>query len=170
MLFGTLLMVTGSSLTTALTPGSPRLHWILYQLPLGLGAGLSFQQTYTAVQTLLPEADVATGLVALSFAQEIGGIIVLALSQNIFLNFLATRLPAVVPGFERGDLLEHGIEDLPLAVPKEYREIVYEEYGKAIVSVFFVGLACACLTVFGLGIEWKSVKEEKKVEEVERQT
>lgn len=167
MALGTVLMVLGATLMTTFTVTTSPWQYLLYQIPAGLGAGIAFQQPYTAVQTLLPDADVATGLMTLTFMQEIGDIIALGVAQNLFLSLSARRLARVVPGFDRRELLDNGVASLPNAVPEKYRDAVLEVYNQSVVDVFYVGLACACLTACAIGIEWRSIKEEKKTEQDE---
>lgn len=166
MLAGVALCIVASVLLTTLTVDTPAYIYLLYQIPLGVGAGLAWQQPYTAVQAILPQKDVATGIVVLSFTQQLGGIAALAVSQNVFLNLLVEKLTALeVPGLDVGRILDGGPLGLADAVGEGDREVVYGAYMEAIVGVYWVGVLCALFTVASIGIEWRSVKEEKKVEE-----
>ena len=161
MLAGTIFMAVGAGLMTGLYLDTPPAQWITYQVLLGLGAGLSFQQTYTAVQTVLPEKHIATAIVVLSFTQELGAIVALAIAQNLFLFLLTAKLQFQIPGLEPKDVLEHGTVNLPSLVAPQYRERVLDALNESLFAVFVLGVTCAILTVSALGIEWKSVKEEK---------
>ena len=162
MLAGTILASIGAGLTTTFQADTPSGQWISYQILIGVGSGLIFQQSYTAVQTVLPEKNVATALVVLNFMQEIGGIVVLAVSQNVFLNLLTEKLLKIVPGLDKRTILDKGLSDLVESIPQQYRREVIDAYDQSIVAVFYIGLICAVLTLCGLGIEWRSVKQEKK--------
>jgi MFS family permease len=162
MVAGTILLSVGGGLITTFSRSTPPAQWIIYQAIFGTGAGLLFQQSYTAIQTVLPEQHVATALVVLSFTQELGAIVGLAISQNIFLTRLTSRLVDVVPGLDPREILDHGTVGLPSVVPEEFRNVVYQAYNETIVDVFYVGLVAACATICAIGIEWRSVKEEKK--------
>ena len=164
MLLGTVLLAVGAGLITTLGVHTPAANWIFYQILLGSGAGLAWQQPFTAVQTVLQEKNVATALVALSFIQELGGIVSLSISQNVFLTLLVSRLTKAVPELDPRKILDLGTLSLRDAVPPKYLAAVYEVYNATIVNVFYVGLACACLTIAAVGIEWRSVKEEGKNE------
>lgn len=161
MALGTIMLAVGSGLLTTFQIASPKSVWIGYQIIYGIGAGLAFQQTYTAVQTVLPERFVPTALVCLSFTQELGGVVALTLAQNVFLNLTVSRILKIVPGLERGAIVEQGTVGLPTSLPEEYQPAVYKAYNRTIVDVFYIGLAAAILTVCSMGIEWRSVREVK---------
>lgn len=161
MALGTVMLALGSGLMTTFSIASPRSAWIGYQVVYGIGAGLAFQQTYTAVQTVLPERFVPTALVCLSFTQELGGVVALTLAQNVFLNLTVSRLLRIVPGLDRQKIVEQGTVGLPQSLPAEYQTAAYQAYNRTIVDVFYIGLAAAILTICSMGIEWKSVREHR---------
>ncbi|KAJ5500747.1 Major facilitator superfamily domain general substrate transporter [Penicillium expansum] len=167
MVTGTALMSVGAGLMTSFSEHTSTVEWIWFQILFGVGAGLAFQQPYTAIQTVLPEKHVATAIVVLSFTQELGGIVALAVSQNIFLNQLISKLKSTVPQLDPGSILDAGTLNLVNTVPEEYKGAVYSAYNATIIQVFYVGVACACMTICAIGIEWKSVKEEKSKESSE---
>ncbi|CAI7622763.1 unnamed protein product [Penicillium viridicatum] len=163
MVTGTALMAVGAGLITLFNEHTSTVEWIWFQILFGVGAGLAFQQPYTAIQTVLPEKHVATAIVVLSFTQELGGIVALAISQSIFLNLLISKLKSTVPQLDPGSILDAGALNLVNTVP-EYKGTVYSAYNATIIQVFYVGVACACVVICAIGIEWKSVKEEKSKE------
>ena len=165
MVIGSVLVAVGAGLITTFKVDTSAVKWVMYQLLFGTGAGLAFQQPYTAVQTVLPEDKVATALVVLSFTQELGGIIALAISQNIFQHRLYANSASTVPGFDPTVILKNGITDLTNSVPSQFQTGFLLAYNKTISEVFYVAAAFGCLTMIGaIGIEWKSVKSEKSTE------
>jgi fucose permease len=168
MAIGITLLAVGAGLLSTLQIQSPAAQWILYQVLYASGGGLLFQQTYTAVQVLLPAESVATALVCLSFTQQLGAITGLAVAQNLFLSLLATRLTAIVPGLDPRSVVEQGAVELLAQIPDEYKAQAYDAYMNSIVNVFYLGTVLACLTVCALGIEWRSVNGEKEKGESER--
>ena len=161
MAIGTLLLALGGGLLSTLQLYSLANEWVTYQVLFGIGAGLLFQQTYTAVQTILDDKLVATALVCLSFTQELGGIVALAVSQNIFLTLIIARLTKIVPDLDPRTIIDQGTVSLPNALPEQYRQQVYEVYTRTVTDVFYIGVVLACLTACALGIEWGSVKDEE---------
>jgi MFS family permease len=165
MIVGSVLVAAGAGLITTFKVDTSAVKWVIYQLLFGTGAGLAFQQPYTAVQTVLPEDKVATALVVLNFTQELGGIIALAISQNIFQHRLYANSAAAVPGFDPTLILKNGITDLRYHVPSQFQSGFLLAYNKTISEVFYIAVAFGCLTMMGaIGIEWKSVKLEKTAE------
>lgn len=161
MALGSILLAVGSGLMTTLQITTPASEWIGYQVSFGIGAGLAFQQTYTAVQTILPEKYVPTALVCLSFTQELGGVVALTVAQNVFLNLIVSRFRGIVPGLKRQSIIQEGTVNLPRIIPEQYRSDIYHAYNRTIVDVFYIGLAAAILTTCSLAIEWRSVREDK---------
>jgi MFS family permease len=165
MVIGSVLVAVGAGLITTFKVDTSAVKWVIYQLLFGTGAGLAFQQPYTAVQAVLHEDKVATALVVLNFTQEIGGIIALAISQNIFQHRLYANSAANVPGFDPTLILKNGITDLKNSVPSQFQTGFHFAYNKTISEVFYVAVAFGCLTMIGaVAIEWKSVKSEKSAE------
>jgi MFS family permease len=168
MAIGSALLAVGAGLMSTFEVDSPKAEWIGYQILYGIGAGLAFQQTYTAVQTVLPEKYVPTALVCLSFTQELGGVVALSVAQNVFLNLTISRFLGIVPGLQRQTIVEQGTVSLPSSIPAEYQPAIYQAYNQTIVDVLYIGLATSILTICSLCIEWKSVRNEKKEETDDR--
>ncbi|KAJ5087945.1 hypothetical protein N7456_011561 [Penicillium angulare] len=165
MVVGSILMAIATGLFTTFSPTTPPSEWIAYQVIYGIGVGLAFQQPYTAVQTVLPESAVPTGLVVLSFTQEIGGIVALSIAQNMFTNRLTRNLAKEVPGLDPRVVLKNGALGIKNIVGSADAPGVKTAYNDAIVDVYYLTLALTCMTVFGaIFIEWRSVKEEKSDE------
>jgi hypothetical protein len=162
LMLGSVLMTLGCGLMTTLRPDTGAGKWISYQILYGIGIGLAFLPPYIAVQTVLPESMVPTALVMLSFAQQFGGIVILSIAQNVFLNGLDHNLATQVPGLDPDTLLGSGALGLINAVPAKFRDQVLIAYNGALVNVFYIALGLTCvLVVSTLGIEWKSVKKGK---------
>ena len=163
LLFGSVLAAIGAGLITTLAPDTSAEKWIAYQIVYGFGIGLAFQPPYIAVQTVLDDSLVPTALVMLSYTQQFGGIVILSIAQNVFLIRLASNLAAQVPGLDPRIVLDSGALGLIDAVPAEYRDQVLYAYNGALVNVFYIALGLQCVVFLcSLGIEWKSVKVEKK--------
>lgn len=159
LMIGSLLMTVGCGLITTLQLDTSTGQWISYQIIYGFGIGLAFLPPYIAVQTVLPESIVPTALVMLSFAQQFGGIVILSIAQNVFLNQLGHNLAKQVPELDPKTLLGSGALSLVTAVPANLRDQVLVAYNAALVDVFYVALGLTCVVVVCmLGLEWKSVK------------
>jgi len=163
LIFGSVLAAIGAGLITTLEPDTSADRWIAYQIVYGVGVGLAFQPPYIAVQAILDDSLVPTGLVLLSYTQQFGGIVILSVAQNVFLSRLGQSLAATVPDLDPGIVLDSGALGLIDAVPVKFRDLVLAAYNGSLSHVFYIALGLQCVVVVcALGIEWKSVREEKK--------
>jgi hypothetical protein len=162
LMLGSVLMTVGSGLITTLRPDTGAGKWISYQIIYGFGIGLAFQPPYFAVQTVLSESMVPTALVMLSFTQQLGGIVILSITQNVFLNRLSHNLATQVPGLDPNTVLGSGALGIINTIPAKFRDQVLVAYNGALVNVFYIALGLTCVVLVStLGMEWKSVKKGK---------
>ena len=162
LVLGSIIMTIGAGLITTLKPNLIASRWISFQILYGLGVGLTFQTPYIAVQTVLHDSEVPTALVMLSFTQLFGGVVMLSIAQNVFLNRLVSYLAMAVPQLDPKIILKTGALGLVTAIPAKFREQALIAYNKALTDVFYIALGLACLVfVSSLGVEWKSVKKSK---------
>lgn len=162
LIIGGTLAAIGAGLLTTLQPDTSAAKWISYQIVYSMGIGLAFQPPYVAVQTVLEEAMVPTALVLLGYAQQLGGIVMLAIAQNVFLARLAHNL-AQVPGWDAGAVSEGGALGVVHSAPANLRDQVLLAYNGALKDVLYITLALTCLVgVSMFGLEWRSVKEKKE--------
>ncbi|KAJ5946595.1 hypothetical protein N7454_003434 [Penicillium verhagenii] len=163
MILGGVMMSIGAGLTTTFNTTTSISHIIVYQAIFGLGCGLAWQQPYIAVQTATSTADVPSAIVVLTFGQLLGGVVMLAISQNIFAAELISGLATKVPGLDANLVLNSGVLSLREVIPSKYLTEALSVYNDALVKVFYTGMAIACVTTFGaLGSGWRSVKQADK--------
>ncbi|KAJ1327417.1 MFS multidrug transporter [Microdochium nivale] len=159
MLASTLAMSVGAGLMTTLAPSSPASAWIGYQVVLGLGPGLGFQQPLIAVQTVLDMADVPTGTALIVFLQSLGGALFVAVGQTVFANGLARELVLRLPGIDPALILSSGATNLKNILSPDQLVQAIAAYNTALTSTFFVGVGLAVAMLIGSSlVEWKSVK------------
>ena len=162
MVLGSILMAVATSLFTTFSPSTPPSEWIPYQILYGIGVGIAFQQPYTAVQTFLPDSEVATALVTLSFTQETGGIVALSIAQNMFTSRPTRNLAKEVPGLDPRIVLKNSVLGIKDIVSEGSVAGVKSAYNDAIIDVYYLALALTCLTVLAaISFEWKPIREEK---------
>lgn len=171
LMLGSIIMTVGAGLITTFIPATTPKSWISYQVIYGIGIGLTFQPPFIGVQTVFHDSIVPRALVMLSFAQMFGGIVILSVAQNVFLNRLAANLANRVPRMDSAATLSKGALGIVGAFPERYRERVLISYNGSLVQVFYIALGLTCVVaVSSLGMEWKSVKgreddgeDEKKI-------
>jgi hypothetical protein len=159
-------MAIGAGLLSTWTVDTGHDKWIGYQFIYGLGIGLGMQQTLIVVQNCLPPADVPIGTAIIMFSQTLGGALFLSVGQNVFSNQLSKNLADLdLPGLPAGLVLRTGATELKAAISKvnvDYLAPVLLAYNKTIMQTFYVSVAAAGLSFFGvLFIQWKSIKGKK---------
>lgn len=97
MLISMILFAVGSGLITTfgLHTGTPK--WLGYQVLAGLGVGVGFQGGILVVQTVLPLEDVPVATACISFFQQLGGALLIAVSQSLFQNELVASIRTGAP-------------------------------------------------------------------------
>ena len=153
----------GAGLISTFNTSTGHSEWIGYQVLYGLGLGLGMQQATVAAQTVLPKQDVPTGASLMFLGQTLGGSVFARVANNIMLNQLASGLmSAQIPGVDPGVVTSVGATDLRRYVSEDALQQVLTIYNVALRHAFYVGTAVSAALIIGaLGMEWKSVKQQK---------
>jgi EmrB/QacA subfamily drug resistance transporter len=162
MIIGTTIASIGFGLLTTFEPDTGRPAWIGYQVLVGAGLGLGFQQPFMAVQTVLEMKDVPTGTSVITFMQTLGGALFISVSQNVFTNKLVQYVTEYVPGLDPKVVLGTGATSIQSTINPAQLHGVTQAYSDALTHTFIVFVAMGTLSIVGaLSIEWKSVKGKK---------
>lgn len=162
MIVGTVIASIGFGLITTFEPDTPSPVWIGYQILIGAGLGLGFQQSFMAVQTVLDIKDVPTGTSIITFMQTLGGALFVSVSQNVFTNKLVQYVAEYVPGLDPKIVLATGATSIQHTIDPAQLPGVTRAYNDALTQTFIVFVAMGSLSIFGaLAVEWKSVKGKK---------
>ncbi|GAB1192992.1 hypothetical protein APSETT444_002194 [Aspergillus pseudonomiae] len=162
MILGTILTSVGGGLLTLFNPTTTTAQWIGYQVLVGVGIGVGWQQPIVAVQTVVSMEDLPTATAILSFAQKIGGSLFVSVAQTAFTNKLVRELAATVPELDSSAVLQDGASDLARHIPKQYLSAVVKAYSTGLTNAFLVGTVLVVLSVVGSAfVEWKSTKGQK---------
>ncbi|KAM5362455.1 hypothetical protein ACJZ2D_012537 [Fusarium nematophilum] len=155
------LMSIGSGMLTTFRVDTPSSQWIDYQAILGLGVGLGMQQPAMAIQTVLPEREIAIGTAVFMFTQTLGGAIFVSVAQNVFTQRLVKELSGL-DGIQPHSILASGATELRNSIPIEDLGPVLVGYNSAITDTLYVAVAMSALACVGAGLmEWKSVRAQK---------
>lgn len=153
----------GAGLISTLQVDSGHSSWIGYQVLYGYGLGLGFQQAQLAAQTVLKRVDVPTGLALMVFMQTMGGAIFISVGQNILTSNLVSGITQIVEGVDPAMIVNTGATELRHLVPTDQLPAVLEVYNHALRQVFLISAGLSSAAILGaLGLEWKSVKKDKK--------
>ncbi|RAH46759.1 MDR family MFS transporter [Aspergillus brunneoviolaceus CBS 621.78] len=149
---GSILMSVGTGLIATVRPHqTPRARWIGYQILCGAGIGLGEEQGLYMVQTTLPEADVATGLGIVLFAQTFGGAVFVSVAQAVFLEHITAALRTLAPDVDPYSVLGGALTATSPALQSVY--------AVAIKDALRVGLVLATVSSLGaLLYDWHSLK------------
>lgn len=174
MLVSMVFFSIGSALITTFTVHTSTGQWFGYQVLAGAGVGVGFQGGILVVQTVLPLADVPVGTACVSFFQQLGGALFIAVAQSIFQNGLVTGINKYEPDLDAQIFLRSGATEIRSILTQLHREDaldgILRAYVDALTNTYWITAACAIAAFFcACGLEWKSVKEgpgqEKKANE-----
>lgn len=161
LLLGSVLSVAGAALMTTFEPHTSAGRWIGYQIIYGTGVGMAFQPPFIALQIVLEQSLVPAGLVLLNFVQMLGGIIFLSISQNIFLDKLASILTKNIPNLDAATVKQNGASGLQGFVPAEYQPEIILAYNSAIIDILYIALGLVSVgLIAALGFEWRPIEKD----------
>lgn len=163
-IIGSAIGTVGCGIFYLFHPGMSTGMWIGFEILASTGFGMSIQQGFTAVQTVLPPEDMAVGTAAVVACQSLGGAIFISVGNSVFQSRLRTLTEGdMIPGVDLQTIIAAGAVAFRKMVNAEQLEVLLPAYNDALLTVFLVavplgGLAfvsCCCL-------EWKSVKGSKQ--------
>lgn len=133
------------------------------QIVTGIGQGLILQIPNVATQTILPKKQVSTGLAVLNLFNFLGASIFVTVGQTLMENGLIKRLHKIIPNLDPSSLANGGVTTVRTSVPRDKLPAVLEAYNDAMKSIWYLAIGLAGLVfVVSWGMEWRSVKEQKK--------
>lgn len=140
-----------------------------FQIVFGAGAGLGLELPNIAVQTVLPEKDVAIGTSLVILARSLGGAIFISAAQNVFNEQIISGMRKRVPQIDYSVILNSGATELQQTIkdvaPDQANILagILSVYNDAFVHTCIVALALACISIVGAaGVEWRTVKETSR--------
>lgn len=160
MVVSSVLAAVGFGLFVTFRPDTGSAAWIGYQVLVGAGLGLGFQQPLMAVQTVLPIEDVPTGTSLVIFLQTLGGALFIAAAQNVFTNRLLHYVAAYAPSIgDPAQVLAVGATSVHDAFSPDVLPAITLAFNDALVQTFVIFAALAALSILGaVAVEWRSVK------------
>ena len=94
-----------------------------------------FQQPLIAIQTILPNEQVAEGTALIMFIQALGGTISISVAQNVFNNKLIKNVLEQRIPVDPATLLTHGATELTNTVDPKYIGQLRVAYNKSLTQV-----------------------------------
>lgn len=166
MVLSAILMPIGAGLLSTFTTTTGHPEWIGYQFLFGAGVGIGMQMGLLAVQSVLPDKDVAIGTAIMMFSQSLGGALFISVAQNVFTNGLIKHLHSVAPELDAQFVLGVGATEIKNKIEPQYWPGVRSAYNQSLVETFYVAAAVGAVSILGaVFVQWKSMKKDgKKVE------
>jgi hypothetical protein len=160
---GSAIGTVGLGLMTLLRVDSTTAQWAGFQVLTSAGFGVSIQQGFTAVQTVLAEEDMAIATAAVVAAQSLGGAVFLSVGNSVFQQQLLQATAAqVLEGIDIKKLIDGGAASFRQLVPAEDLPVMLQVYNKALTTVFTVSIPLGGLAaIIACFIEWKSVRTDR---------
>lgn len=121
-----------------------------------------------AVQTVLPDSQVALVMAILVFVQGLGGSIFVTVANTLLDNSLVSQIHAKAPGVNAQELLAAGATAFRKVVPEDQVNNVIDAYAISLDNVFYltVGLSVALFfAVWGMG--WGDVRKKQEPKSAE---
>lgn len=167
---GSAIGTAGLGLLTMLNVDTTTAEWVGYEILSSAGFGLSIQQGFTAVQTVLGPEDMAIGTAAVVASQSLGGAIFLSVGNSVFQNQLQKASGAnQFPGVDIKKVIDAGATTFRHVIPADQIPAMLQVYNKALQVVFTVSIPLGGLAaLISCFMEWKSVKVNKDDVDKER--
>lgn len=171
-IIGSAIGTIGCGVITLLSPTTSTGTWIGFEILASAGFGMSIQQGFTAVQSVLPKESIAVGTASVVASQSLGGAIFISVGNSLFQARLrALASDGALPGLDVQAVISAGATAFRDMVTPEQLQILVGDYNGALQSVLTLSIplgALACISCCFL--EWKSIitkKEEVPIEKAE---
>jgi hypothetical protein len=129
---------------------------------LGVAIGLGLQGPLMAVQTVLDDKDISTGLAITGFGGGLGSSIFISVSATLFQSRLADELAQYAPGTNTTAFAQGGLAGIRHVLGQDRLKAVLLGYDKAVMQTLYIPVGLATLTILGsVAIERRSVKKKK---------
>ncbi|KAJ0290277.1 hypothetical protein CBS470a_003922 [Colletotrichum nupharicola] len=173
IIVGSMLVTAGSALYMVIKPDANLGMVIGAQILVGAGVGVGAEQANVAVQTVLPSEKIAKGTSLTLFTRLLGVALSVPVAQSVIQQELVKALGPSLAGVVYGD---GGAPDLRMKLQTMFGDntpafqSALNGVNYAITRTFMLAMILAAISFpFGLLVEWKSVKKEKRAEEDQKE-
>ncbi|KAI1477053.1 hypothetical protein K445DRAFT_53314 [Daldinia sp. EC12] len=163
-ILGSAIGTVGCGIIMFFNPTMSTGMWIGFEILASAGFGMSIQQGFTAVQTVLGPDEIAVGTAAVVASQSLGGAVFISVGNSVFQNRLADLIEQTeIPGLDVRAIVGAGAIAFRKVVPAEQLPALLTLYDKALHTVLLVAIPLAGLAFLSCcALEWKSVKKPNK--------
>ncbi|KAI0178929.1 MFS general substrate transporter [Hypoxylon sp. FL1284] len=160
-ILGSVIGTVGCGVITLLHPDVGVGARIGFEILASAGFGMSIQQGFTAVQTVLGPEELAVGTAAVVAAQSLGGAVFISVGNSVFQNRLQALVRETnIPGVDVRAVVSAGAVAFRDVVPAADLPALLAQYDAALHTVFYVAVPLAALAcVSCCFLEWRSVRK-----------
>ena len=161
------MVAAGLAMLTQLRAGTPMPALWAAMFVTGLGMGPVFSVFALAVQNSVPVTQIGAATSSISFFQQVGGSVGLAITGTVFANTMSTQIPASlgsagIPGQVTGALFQSGSlqaltgagtsnSSFLASLPAGTRDLI-APYSTAIVDAVHSAFSIATASTFTIGV------------------
>ncbi|KAI0380193.1 MFS general substrate transporter [Hypomontagnella monticulosa] len=163
-IIGSAIGTIGCGIITLFNPNMSTGMWIGFEVLASAGFGMSIQQGFTAVQTVLAPEDLAVGTAAVVASQSLGGAVFISVGNSVFQNRLSSLVAETqIPGINVREVVGAGAIAFRKLVPAEQLPALLALYDAALHTVLVVAIPLAGLAFISCCfLQWNSVKKPAK--------
>jgi hypothetical protein len=160
MLISSVLAPIASGLLTTIEYNDSLVKITLLMAFLGAGVGLGLQAPVFAVQTVLPDKDIATGVAITGFTGFLASALFVSVSAVLFQSRLAIEVERYAPGIDQSIFDHGGLVDAREQIGSARLGAVLSGYDEAVIQTLYIPVALASLSVLAsVAMERRSVKK-----------
>lgn len=121
------------------------------------------EQSFIAIQNLIPAAQIPVAMAIVIFTQYLGGATCLSTAEAIFNNSLGKQIRKNVPGADAEAIVHAGATAFRQLVTPEQLSAVLKAFCTALDKIFYFGIGISVAAfLFSSGLGWKDIRIEHK--------
>jgi hypothetical protein len=160
MLISSVLTPIASGLLTTIDYNDSLIKINLFLAFLGAAVGLGLQAPVFAVQTVLPDKEIATGVAITGFTGLLASSLFVSVSAVLFQSRLIIEVERYAPGTDRSIFDQAGLLDVRDQIGPARLGAVLSGYDEAVIQTLYIPVALASLSVLAsVAMERRKVKK-----------
>ncbi|KAJ5635141.1 uncharacterized protein N7484_008454 [Penicillium longicatenatum] len=160
MIISSVLTPIASGLLTTIEYNGTLIKTIFLLAFLGASVGLGLQAPVFAVQTVLPDKDIALGVAVTAFTGFLASSLFVSVSAVLFQSRLAIEVEQYAPGTNQSIFDQGGLADVREQIGPARLGAVLSGYDQAVIQTLYIPVALASLSILAsVAMERKSVKK-----------
>ncbi|KAI1493661.1 efflux pump antibiotic resistance protein [Biscogniauxia mediterranea] len=156
MVLGPLVAIIGNVFLTRIAVDTRTALWATYLVVTGIGTGMGLQIPFTGVQMVLEKDDVPVGNAIVSFLQQLGAAISVAVAQSIFSSGLRAKLQDLNSPIRADIVMAAGPTGIrTLTSDAALVRLIQEAYCEAFQNTMYYALAGLVVSIpLAGGMQW----------------